>query len=115
MSSAGNAALGTVGVLAAPFTGGASLGLTAYAASSYEANKAKQGARELDVSAASPPPPPPAATPATLAQASAATNAKAAGGAPSRARAAGTIGDQGPQGLQAPPQTANLTLLGGTK
>lgn len=67
------------------------------------------------------PPPPPAATPATAA--SAATQAaggrragaSAAGGKPVPTKAGGTIGALGPEGLTAPPQTAGLTLLGGTK
>ncbi len=77
----------------------------------------KSGAAEaqLDSTIATPPTPPPAAAPATLAQAAQATKAKAGPGVAGKAKAAGTIGDAGPQGLTAPIQTANLTLLGGTK
>lgn len=54
---------------------------------------------------------PPAATPATLAQAASATKTAKRPGA----YGDGTFGSSGPQGLTTPPQTANLTLLGGTK
>lgn len=122
-SSAGQLVTGTLGVIAAPFTGGLSLALTAGALGTYEAGKATKGLREaagsLDQAIAAPPPP--AATPATLAQAAASqqasrkTNAIAGSSATTaRANAAGTIATT-PEGLQSPVQTANLTLLGGTK
>lgn len=59
----------------------------------------------------------PAATPATLAQAAASQSTRANGqlATPTKAKASGTIGAEGPQGLTAPPQTANVTLLGGTR
>lgn len=121
-SSAGQLVAGTVGVIAAPFTGGLSLALTAGALGAYQAGKAAKGQREaassLDQAIAAPPP---AATPATLAQAAASqqasreTNAIAGSSATTaRANAAGTIATT-PEGLQSPVQTANLTLLGGTK
>lgn len=124
-SSAGQLVTGTLGVIAAPFTGGLSLALTAGALGAYQAGKAAKGQREaagsLDQAIATPPTPPPAATPATLAQAAASqqasrkTNAIAGSSATTaRANAAGTIATT-PEGLQSPVQTANLTLLGGTK
>lgn len=95
---------------------GAGIGGTAGAYQGYTAAKTEKAERNaLSESIAETPPPPPAAKPATLAQAAAATRAKAIGGTPVKAKASGTIGDKGPQGLVAPPQTANLTLLGGTK
>lgn len=75
----------------------------------------RKAAAKAASSVPAPPPPPPAAKPATLARASQATNAKAGNAFTGKARAGGTIGDSGPQGLQVPPQTSNLTLLGGTK
>lgn len=68
----------------------------------------------------SPPPipvPPPSAAPPTLANAATAANAT---NAKSRAIGAattegGTVGAMGPEGLQAKPMTAGVTLLGGGK
>lgn len=85
-------------------------GVAAFGTTVYESNKAASQARNAIPPA--PPPPPPAATPATLAQAASATRTKASGGG---ATASGTVGQGGPQGLQEPLKTANLTLLGGTK
>lgn len=126
------AAIGAgIGLLAAPFTEGLSLGLLASAGAgigatagaAYDINKSLSAAQKmqnntLTDSIATPPTPAPAATPATLAQAasaSRATKANATSGIPTKARAGGTIGAEGPQGLITPPQTANLTLLGGTR
>ena len=98
---------------------GAVIGGAAGASQSYNADKAERASRQaLDSSVATPPTPAPAAKPATLAQAAASTNAKAntgGGGNPTKSRASGTIGAEGPQGLSAAPATANLTLLGGTR
>lgn len=82
---------------------------------SKEEKSNKAAAENLNAAITKPPEPAPAAKPATLAKAGSATRAKASGGLPTKARASGTIGDSGPQGLTTPPQTANLTLLGGTR
>lgn len=100
---------------------GAVIGGAGGAYQGYSSAKTEKAGRESaaggssDVIPPPPPPPPPASTAATLAQAAQATKAKASVGGPGKARASGTIGDLGPEGLQAPPQTANVTLLGGTK
>ena len=118
-SSGGNAIMGGLGLIAAPFTGGLSLGLTAAAIGNYAMNKQEKGMREASTGLnqiIEAPTPPPAAATATLAQAAGRTQkAQGTSKVPTAAKAAGTIGALGPQGLVAPPQTANVTLLGGTK
>lgn len=58
------------------------------------------------------PTPQPTTTPPTMSDAIDTTKQKAK---PSKQTSGGTVGDMGPEGLTTPPQTANLTLLGGTK
>lgn len=95
---------------------GAVIGGFGSAAAVYNSSKTERAARQsLSESIANAPPPPPAATTATLAQAASQIKAKPTNALPTKARASGTIGAEGPQGLQVAPQTANLTLLGGTR
>lgn len=98
---------------------GAVIGGIGGAYQGYSSAKAEKAGREASASLfdtiAEPPPPPPAAKPATLAQAAAAVHAKTTNSVPIKSKASGTIGEQGPQGLQSPVKTANVTLLGGSK
>jgi len=84
------------------------------ASASYTARKSGHAMREAQANAPRALPAPPAATPATLAQSMTGTTSNRIPGAGGGIRG-GTIGDKGPQGLTAAPQTAGLTLLGGTK
>lgn len=76
-----------------------------YLADKYNSNKAAPHPAPIPV-------PNKDTTPPTMADAIDTTQQKAK---PSKQTSGGTVGDLGPQGLTTPPQTANLTLLGGTK
>lgn len=107
---------GTLGfIVGGPVGAAIGAGIGGYSGYSMDKAQAKQE-KAIASMGANTPQPTAQAKPATLAQAAAATKAKSnVGAAPKPAAAAGTIGQSGPQGLTTPPQTANLTLLGGTK
>lgn len=95
--------------ISAGTTAALGIGAAATAGAGYEINKSMQqkpiAPRPVQKPTAETAPP-------TMTDAINTTQQKAK---PTKQTSGGTVGDLGPEGLTTPPQTANLTLLGGTK